>query len=241
MEKKKYDLCLEVLRRMKREGILDKIILVCSWCVLLYEDYFKGKSILPVLRTRDLEFLFPIPFNLDRKIDLYDLLKDLGFVLDYKGEQGHIIFQHPDLILEFLVPALGRGSSKPFPIDQLGINAQALRFMDALARNPIQMLFNDVTVNLPHPVDFTLHKLLIAGRRKERTKAARKSSLSNSSKELENRTIASTVHEDATVTHHVIHCSIDLISSMNSGKAPDGRRRQTYSSHIPHPYCVLIR
>jgi len=55
----------------------------------------------------DLEFLFPVPLNLDRKIDLYDLLKDLGFVLDYKGEQGYIIFQHPDLILEFLVPARG--------------------------------------------------------------------------------------------------------------------------------------
>jgi len=156
---------------MKREGILDKIMLVGSWCVLLYEDYFKGKSILPVLRTRDLEFLFPVPLCLDRKTDLYDLLKDLGFVLDYKGEQGYIIFQHPDLILEFLVPARGRDSGKPFPLDQLGINAQALRFMDALARNPIQMLFDDVKVTLPHPVDFALHKLLIAGRRKEGTKA----------------------------------------------------------------------
>ena len=171
MEKKKYDLCLEVLRRMKREGILDKIMLVGSWCILLYEDYFKGKSILPVLRTRDLEFLFPVPLNLDRKTDLYDLLKDLGFVLDYKGEQGYIIFQHPDLILEFLVPARGRGSAKPFPLNQLGINAQALRFMDALTRDPIQIQFNDVTVTLPHPVDFALHKLLIARRRKDKDKA----------------------------------------------------------------------
>jgi hypothetical protein len=171
VEKKKYDLCLEVLRRMKKEGILDKIMLVGSWCIVLYEDYFKGKSILPIIRTRDLEFLFPVPLNLDRKTDLYDLLKDLGFVLDYKGEQGYIIFQHSDLILEFLVPARGKEPDKPFPLDQLGINAQALRFMDALARNPIQILFNDVTVTLPHPVDFALHKLLIAGRRKERTKA----------------------------------------------------------------------
>jgi hypothetical protein len=171
VEKKKYDLCLEVLRRMKREGILDKIMLAGSWCVILYEDYFKGKSILPVIRTRDLEFLFPVPLNLDRKTDLYDLLKDLGFVLDFKGEQGYIIFQHPDLILEFLVPARGKGSVKPFPLKQLGINAQALRFMDALPRNPIQTQFNDVTVTLPHPIDFALHKLLIAGRRKDKEKA----------------------------------------------------------------------
>ena len=156
---------------MKREGILDKIMLAGSWCVILYEDYFKGKSILPVIRTRDLEFLFPVPLNLDREIDLYDILKDLGFVLDFKGEQGYIIFQHPDLILEFLVPARGKGSVKPFPLKQLGINAQALRFMDALARNPIQTQFNDVTVTLPHPIDFALHKLLIAGRRKDKEKA----------------------------------------------------------------------
>jgi hypothetical protein len=173
VEKKKYDLCLEVLRRLKKEGILDKIILVGSWCVLPYETYFKEKSILPALRTRDLEFLFPIPFNLDGKTDLYELLKDLGFVLDYKGEQGYIIFQHPDLILEFLVPARGKESGKPFPIKQLGINAQALRFMDALARNPIQMSFDDISVTVPHPADFALHKLLIAGRRKNKAKAER--------------------------------------------------------------------
>lgn len=173
MEKKKYDLCLEVLRRMKSRGILDKIMLAGSWCVLLYEDYFKDKGILPVLRTRDLEFLFPVPFNLDQEIDLYELLKDLGFILDYKGEQGYIVFQHPDLILEFLAPARGRATGKPFPIKQLGINAQPLRFMDALAENPIQMLFGDVAVTLPHPVNFALHKLLIAGRRKKKDKAAK--------------------------------------------------------------------
>jgi hypothetical protein len=146
-------------------------MLAGSWCVLLYEDYFKGRGMLPALRTRDVEFLFPIPFNLDQETDLYELLKDLGFVLDYEGEQGYIVFQHPDLILEFLVPARGKESGKPVPITQLGINAQPLRFMDGLSRNPIQMLFGDVTVSLPHPVDFALHKLLIAGRRKSKDKA----------------------------------------------------------------------
>ena len=171
MEKQKYDLCIEVLRRMQKEGLLDKTLLVGSWCLLFYKDYFNGCSLLPIIRTRDLEFLFPVPFVFNHSVDMYELLRDLGFVLDYKGEQGYIIFQHPHLILEFLVPARGRESSQPFKIDQLGINAQALRFMDMLARSPIQMPFNDVTVRLPHPVDFALHKLLIAGRRKDSAKA----------------------------------------------------------------------
>ncbi|MFO7870381.1 MAG: GSU2403 family nucleotidyltransferase fold protein [Kiritimatiellia bacterium] len=171
MEKKKYKLCLEVLRRMKQEGILDKILLVGSWCVLLYEDYFKGKGLLPPLRTRDLEFLVSRPPRIGRKTDLGALLKDLGFVEDYKGRKGYITLNHPDLILEFLVPARGRESDRPYTIDELGINAQPLRYMDMLAQNPIQMLFGDIAVNLPHPANFALHKLLIAGRRKNREKA----------------------------------------------------------------------
>lgn len=171
MEKKKYELCLEVLRRMKKQGILDKIMLVGSWCVFLYDDYFKGESLLPALRTRDIEFLFPVPFRIQSKTDLYGLLKDLGFVLDYKGNQGYVVFEHPDLILEFLAPARGRESEKPIPIESLGINAQPLRFMDALARNPIQIFFDDVAVTLPHPADFALNKLLVAGRRKTPGKA----------------------------------------------------------------------
>lgn len=63
MEKKKYSLCLEVLRRMQKEGILDKVMLVGSWCVFLYEDYFDKKGLLPPLRTRDLEFLIPLPLK----------------------------------------------------------------------------------------------------------------------------------------------------------------------------------
>ena len=171
VEKKKYDLCSEVLRRLKREGILDNAILVGSWCTLLYQDYFKGEGLLPPLRTRDMDLLFPIPLKLDKSTDMHDLLKDLGFVLDFKGDHGCIIFQHPDLILEFLVPARGRPTNKPVVIDQLGINAQPLRFMDALAKDPIQLTFEGVVVTLPHPINYALHKLLVAGRRKRKDKA----------------------------------------------------------------------
>ena len=86
MEKKKYDLFLEVLRRLRNEGVLDKMIIVGSWCVLLYENYFQGKAMLPPIRTRDLEFLIPIPPSFDHATDLPELLKDLGFVSDYRGE-----------------------------------------------------------------------------------------------------------------------------------------------------------
>jgi len=49
---------------MKKEGILDKVMLVGSWCVSLYEDYFDKKGLIPPLRTRDLEILIPVPLEL---------------------------------------------------------------------------------------------------------------------------------------------------------------------------------
>ena len=171
MEKKKYDLFLEVLQRLRKEGILNKMIIVGSWCVILYENYFQGKGMLPPIRTRDLEFLIPIPPSFDHTTDLPELLKELGFVLDYRGEQGFMVFLHPDLILEFLVPARGRQRNKPYPIAQLGVNAQALRFMDLLAQDPIQVSFHDMLLTVPHPAGFALQKLLIAGRRKDKGKA----------------------------------------------------------------------
>ena len=43
--------------------------------------------------------------------------------------------------------------------------------MDIPFRNPIEVTFGDVKVRIPHPADFALHKLLIAGRRKNTGKA----------------------------------------------------------------------
>ena len=139
----------------------------------LFTKTISRRKIFCLRRTRDLDFLFPVPFNLKRKTDLFELLKDLGFVLDLKGKQGFITFLHHELTLEFLTHARGRESNKPISIDKLGINAQGLRFMDELRRDPIQMQFGDIKVTIPHPADFALHKLLIANRRKDKDKATK--------------------------------------------------------------------
>lgn len=165
MEEKKYSLCTEVLRRMSQEGILDKILLIGSWCMPVYEHFFKTRNVLPPLRTRDVDLLFPAPFKLSHNVDLFELLKDLGFILDFKGRQGYIVFAHPDLTIEFLTPARGRETDRPVPIRQLGVNAQALRFMDLLTRQPIRASFAGIAVTVPHPADFALQKLIICGRR----------------------------------------------------------------------------
>jgi hypothetical protein len=168
-----YELGIKVLDRLKRSGILGRVLVIGSWCMPMYEEYFKGKGILPLIRTRDMEFLIPLPFRMDQRTDVVELLSNLGFVTDYKGDEGYTVLQHPDLILEFIVPARGDDSHVPRSIKQLGIKAQALRFMDFLMEQPIRVAFAGIPVTIPHPAKFALQKLLIAGRRKEKDKAAK--------------------------------------------------------------------
>ena len=63
---------------------------------------------------------------------------------------------------------------------ELGINAQSLRFLDFLIENTIELEFDKLKLNLPHPAAFGLHKLIISSRRikeekriKERKEAIR--------------------------------------------------------------------
>ena len=165
MEKGQYELCVEVLRRLDKAGVLKHIILVGSWCTLFYEKYFRGVEYTASLKTRDIDFLIWRPSAIRQSIDVPELLKDLGFVTGFTGSQGYIRLEHPQLIVEFLVPEKGRGTNKPYRLPQLGLNAQALRFMELLSQNTISVEVEGMTVTVPHPANFGLHKLLVYQRR----------------------------------------------------------------------------
>lgn len=171
MEKKQYELCLEILRRFYKTGILDSLVLVGSWCALFYEDYFHSKKGFTTLRTRDIDFLVNAPNKIKEKVDIPLLLKDLGFVVSFQGDKGYIRLDHPDLIVEFLVPEKGRGSDKPHPLPMLGLNATPLRFLDFLAQHTIEVKIEDFSITLPHPIQFALHKLIIGQRRSKKDKS----------------------------------------------------------------------
>jgi hypothetical protein len=75
------------------------------------------------------------------------------------------MLQHPELILEFLVPERGRGQDRPCQIQSLGVNAQALRFLDMLAANVIRLPYEGMDVPVPHPAHYAVHKLIVTQRR----------------------------------------------------------------------------
>ena len=118
MEKRQYDLFLEILRRFHKAGLLDDVILIGSWTTVLYKVYFKGFERLKryALVTRDLDLLVDYPNRIKEKVDIPQLLEDLGFVVSFVGTKGYIHLVHPDLIVEFLTPERGRGVDKPVPL-----------------------------------------------------------------------------------------------------------------------------
>lgn len=175
MEKKQLELCLEILRRFNKVGILKDFILIGSWSAYFYNEYFAGTPYLDrtALKTRDIDFLIDNPAKIRHEVNVPELLGDLGFVIVYKGNRGYIKLEHPDLLVEFLVLEKGRGMDKPFPLPKLGINAVALRFLSFLSTNTIKVKVEDFHVTLPHPANFALHKLIIFQRRIKEDKAVK--------------------------------------------------------------------
>jgi len=168
MENKQINLLFKVLRILDGKGVLKHLVVVGSWCMFFYTLYFQKKQPIASLRTRDVDFLVPDPRSLKTNIDLPELLKSLGFLIDYRGEQGYIRLVHPEFFIEFLVSEKGKGTDKAFSLPQLGLNAQALRFMDILYLKTVTLQTRGIKIKLPHPACFVLHKIIVFKRRPEK-------------------------------------------------------------------------
>jgi len=170
VENRKYDqyeLVIEVLNRLNASGVLKYLIFIGSWCLPLYRDYFGDDEPLPAIRTRDMDFLIPEPPKIHDMCDVPALIRDLGFVVTFRGQHGLIRLEHPDLMIEFLVPERGKGSDRPVAIPQLKVNAERLRFLSLLEQKTIRIATSGLSVVLPHPANFALQKLLICSRRRD--------------------------------------------------------------------------
>lgn len=167
MQNKQSELCIKVLKTLHEAGVLQHLVLIGSWCLALYRDYFKGVGSVIAVRTRDMDFLVPSAGVITPPVDLPELLKDLGFIPGFRGEQGAMMLQHPELLIELLVPERGRGDHGLRDLPELGMNAQPLRFMDVALMSPLRLSFGGVPITVPHPAAFALHKLLVVTRRQD--------------------------------------------------------------------------
>ena len=75
MEKKQYELCLEILRRFNKTGLLKDFILIGSWCIVFYKDYFSNQPYInqAIIKTRDIDFLINLPSKIKAGVNIPDL------------------------------------------------------------------------------------------------------------------------------------------------------------------------
>lgn len=118
------------------------------------------------------------------KVDVHKALESLemGFlpIASFDGYTGPTYLNpaEPELRVDFLTP-LNRAGEKPFNLSNLNVALQPLKFMEFVLEHPTQaaVFYEEgaVIVNVPMPVRYALHKLLVWGEREEafRTKAGK--------------------------------------------------------------------
>ena len=161
----------QILEVFDKLGLWDDgVELIGSWSFLLYQRHC-GVPPYP-LRTQDVDFLVPRIYPRKEAVDLAGSLAPLGFRVDF-APHGAITFIHPDLKIEFLTPERGKGDRPTLTIKPLGVKAVQLRFLDMLFDHPLLVREGSIEVRIPNPMNFCIHKLIIAQRRAKPDKAAK--------------------------------------------------------------------
>ena len=172
---KKYELVAKIIEELHNNGALHKIVLIGSWCIHYYKDLFEhGDKFIPLLRTMDIDFMIPTPHRINKKVNVNELLIQMGFRPEFHTLSGLVKYRHPELEIEFLTPEMGKGDKKVYEIKPFGINAVGLRYLGLLQNHVIQVTHNkDIQINIPSPEAFALHKFIISQRRKNNAKAGK--------------------------------------------------------------------
>ena len=154
----------KILKVFADNDLFDEgIELIGSWCFQMYVKHLGAKSF--PLRTQDIDFLVPNPFYGKEHPNFIKQLESLGFACEFKRD-GSLYLWNADLKIEFITPEKGRGVDGSIRIKKLGLSAIPLRFVMLLLDKPIKLKDEGIDISLPNPVNFCLHKLIIASRRR---------------------------------------------------------------------------
>ena len=165
-----YNLLASVFRELQKAGVLQHLILAGSWCQYFYRIFFSNSPEVPLLRTTDIDFLIPNPPGIQNDADVPHILSGLGFDAHFDYNTGLVKYVHPDLEIQFLTPALGRGKDTPYSIKTLHLNAEGLRYLNLLQKYSFTMQHTGISIRLPEPEAFVFQKILASRERKDPAK-----------------------------------------------------------------------
>jgi hypothetical protein len=168
----KFEILYSVLKDLDAAGVLDKVILIGSWCQDFYKKELKKSEEIPAARTTDADILVPKKLNLHSEVNIPSILEKHGFVVE-RHKSGVTKFANPEFKIEFLTNAGAKAEEGPHEFKKLKIVAQELHFMGIPEHYNKKIRFRDLDITIPEPEAFALHKLIVSQRRLKPEKAAK--------------------------------------------------------------------
>lgn len=168
----KFDLLVKILTDLQDAGILKHLVLVGSWCQDFYRYQFGNPPQIPATKTMDADILIPrrMP-RVNTPVDIVAIMKKNDFVFEIGTPSGLYKFYHPMLKVEFLTDPGAKADEAIRHFKQLGITAQELHFMSLPLTYKYPLTYKHLTLNIPEPEAFALHKLIVCQRRINKEKA----------------------------------------------------------------------
>lgn len=152
---------------------LDKLILIGSWAEYLYEKCSLIDPFISTTKTEDIDFLIPDYRKSYESFDLFKLFREHDFEID-QSRSGLVCFRKANFEVEFITRQYGKPNS-PVTYKPYGFKVEALTHLELLTRNIIRVNFNGLFIDVPDPVAFLFHKMIIhskRGNKKEKDKIA---------------------------------------------------------------------
>ena len=152
---------------IEKADILKYLVLVGSWVLMIYKELHKISGY--QFTTSDIDFSIYRPQDLKTTnlSSIHVSLTKLGYVPKHSlFNRSEKYVPAPDseknnLMIEFLC-AFGRLHKEPFKIKGLDISTTPLTYQDILLKNTQQITYRGITVTIPEPGVWAIHKVAIS-------------------------------------------------------------------------------
>jgi hypothetical protein len=170
---------------------LEDFVLVGGFASFLYQFHERAKPIgVSPLLTYDIDLASRGRVSVRGGKTVHEALSEIGLIEEFTGSCTPPLVKYfpkdkaPPMYVEFLTPLRGsedkRGISDVTQKIQPDLSAQKLRFLDLLLKNPWTISTSsvrglerspDLAVKIPHPSMFIMQKILISGKRTDKSRA----------------------------------------------------------------------
>ena len=154
------------IKLLSDNDCLPHVILVGSWAEFIYEQTGMLENFTPNRKTMDIDFLLINMRKPNPPANVTALARDAGYLVENDILDGTTkILDKEGLEIEFLINKAGAGLESSLKTN-LGVVAQSLRYMDILLNNSTSVDYLGMSLTVPFPEAYVIHKMVINNQRK---------------------------------------------------------------------------